>query len=996
MMTKMPGSFRLSTGGLVDRSRPLSFSFDGRTCHGFAGDTLASALLANNVRLIGRSFKYHRPRGLLSAGSEEPNGIVELRSGARREPNTRATMAELFDGLEATSQNRWPSLDFDILSVNSLLAPFLAAGFYYKTFMWPAAWWEKLYEPIIRRAAGLGHASGLDDPDHYEKSTLFCDILVIGSGPAGLMAALTAARSGARVVVAEEDHALGGRLLADQKTIDRLPSPVWAANLEAELAAQPEVRILRRTTIFGVYDGGTYGALERVSDHLAEPADHMPRQRLWRIIAKRSILAAGAIERPLVFGDNDRPGIMLAGAVRTYLNRYAVAPGRTAIVFSNNDDAALTIADLHRAGVSVAALVDPRQDVPAALQAAAKNAGARLIAGGSIERALGSKNVEGAEIGLSDGSRLALRCDLIAMSGGWNPSVHLTTHFGGKPVWNPSIAAFAPGALPPGMAVIGAAAGFFAIADAIRAGQTAGQQAAEATGFKTTDFELPSTEPESTAIEPLWRVRKATGKCFVDFQNDVTVQDVELAEREGFRSVEHLKRYTTLGMATDQGKTANVNGLALMAELTANTIGKVGTTIMRPPFSPVAIGAFGGHHRDKNFKPTRLPPSHDWALGQGAKFVEAGYWLRAQYFPLKDEKDWLETVTREVRTVRSAVGVCDVSTLGKIDVQGTDAADFLERVYINGWKNLPVGRVRYGLMLREDGIAMDDGTTTRLGNDHFFMTTTTANAAKIMQHLEFCHQWLWPDLDVQMISVTEQWAQYSIAGPRSRDVLRKIVDPGHDVSNAAFPYMAAGKVTVCGGTRARLYRISFSGELAYEIGVSARCGDALIRRIMAAGAEFGITPYGTEALGVMRIEKGHIGGTELNGTSTASDLGLGRMMSTKKDCIGRVLATREALIDPSRPTIVGFRPVDRARRLRAGAHFHKQNAPATAANDEGYMTSTAFSPVLGHWIGLGFLARGPGRLGEILRAHDPVRGEDYLVEVVAPVFYDLEGEKLRG
>jgi len=995
-MTLPPGSSRMSKGGQIDRSTPVDFSFDGRSYQGFAGDTLASALLANNVRLIGRSFKYHRPRGLIAAGSEEPNGIVELRSGARREPNTRATMIELYQGLEAESQNRWPSLDFDLLSINSFLSPFLTAGFYYKTFMWPAVLWEKLYEPIIRRAAGLGKASGLDDPDHYEKSTLFCDVLVIGSGPAGLMAARAAARSGARVVLAEEDSALGGRLLGDQRIIDGLSSAEWAAKMAAELEAEPDVRILRRTAVFGVYDGGTYGALERVSDHLAEPHHHAPRQRLWRIVAKRAVLAAGAIERPLVFGNNDRPGIMLAGAVRTYLNRFGVASGSNAIVFVNNDDAASTVSELAAAGVSVSALVDPRPVMSPVVESLAKKTGIRVISGGSVERALGSKSVSGAEIRLQDGNLLTLPCDLIAMSGGWNPSVHLTTHLNGRPVWNSSIAAFVPGAVPPGMAVAGSASGALSLADAITMGDSLGQDAAIAAGFKAKKSALPSVEPESTAIQPLWRVVNARGKSFVDFQNDVSVLDIELAEREGFRSVEHLKRYTTLGMATDQGKTANVNGLALMAEFTAKAIENVGTTVMRPPFSPVAIGAFGGHHREKNFKPTRLPPSHEWAVEQGAVFVEAGYWLRAQYYPKPGEKDWLETVTREVKAARSSVGVCDVSTLGKIDIQGADAAEFLERVYINGWKNLAIGRARYGLMLREDGIVMDDGTTTRLGEDHFFMTTTTANAAKVMQHLEFCHQWLWPDLDVQMISATEQWAQFSLAGPHVRDVLLKLVDPEHDISNAAFPYMAAGEITVCGGTRARLYRLSFSGELAFEIGVPSRHGDALIRKIMEAGAEYGITPYGTEALGVMRIEKGHVAGAELNGISTAGDLGLGRMMSTKKDYIGRVLAGRPALVDPNRPVVVGFRPVDRKRRIRAGAHFIRQGLEATAQNDEGYMTSVAFSPSIGHWIGLGFLARGPERMGEIIRACDPIRGEEYLVEVVSPIFYDPEGEKLRG
>jgi len=983
--------FRLPTGGLIDRSATLRFRFDGRELAGHPGDTLASALLANGVGLTGRSFKYHRPRGILSAGAEEPNALVELRRGARREPNSRATMVELFDGLQADSQNRWPSLGFDLMAVNGWLSPVFAAGFYYKTFMWPARFWESVYEPLIRRAAGLGRAATAPDPDHYEKATIHCDVLVVGAGPAGMAAALAAGRSGARVILCDEAARLGGSLLSERRTLGNQPAPDWAASAESELAGLPEVRVLRRTTVFGVFDHGTYGAVERVGDHLPVPEPHAPRQRLWRIVARRCVLAAGSLERPLVFGDNDRPGVMLAGAVRTYLNRYAVAPGRRAVVFANNDIAGAVAADLAAAGVAVEAIVDARPG------STLQQAGTRLLAGAVVTRAIGSaRGLHAVEIRDAAGRPSTLPCDLLAISGGFSPNVHLTSHLGGRPVWNADLAAFIPGDLPAGMDVAGSTAGTFDLAGCLAGGGRAGAEAAKDCGFDGGRFDPPQTAPEATGVSPLWRVSGGGGKRFVDFQNDVTDKDIELADREGFRAVEHLKRYTTLGMATDQGKTSNVNAIGIMAEITARDIEAVGTTRFRPPYTPVSLGALAGHARARDFRPTRLTPSHGWAAEQGAVFVEAGAWLRAQYFPRSGEKDWLETVSREVRQVRSAVGFCDVSTLGKIDLQGADAAEFLNRLYINTWTTLPVGKARYGLMLREDGIVMDDGTTSRLVEDRFLVTTTTANAAKVFQHMEFCHQCLWPELDVQFTSVSDQWAQFSVAGPKARALLARIVDAPFDIGNEAFPYLAAAELTVCGGIAARLFRISFSGELAYEVAVPARFGDALARRLMQAGADLGVVPYGTEALGVMRIEKGHAAGNELNGQTTAADLGLGRMMSAKKDYIGRVLAGRPGLADPVRPALVGFRPVDRSRRLRAGAHFIPDGAAATAANDQGYMTSVAYSPSLGHWIGLGLLSNGPARIGETLRACDPVRGEEVAVEVVSPVFHDPEGERLRA
>ena len=985
---------RIANKGLIDRRAPLRFTFDGVAYTGFQGDTLASALLANGVTLTGRSFKYHRPRGILSAGSEEPNALVELRSGSRREPNTRATTIELYQGLEAQSQNRWPSLKYDLLSINGLLSPALVAGFYYKTFMWPASFWEKIYEPMIRRAAGLGRAADAPDPDTYEKSSAFCDVLVVGAGPAGLSAALAAGRSGARVILVDENFALGGRLLSDTEKLDGLSGIEWVRQTEAELHTLPEVRILLRTTLTGAYDGGTFSAVERVADHVPKPAAHTPRQRLWRIVAKRTIVATGATERPIVFGNNDRPGVMLASAVRTYINRFGVTPGRNAVLFINNDDGARTATDLHAAGSRVAAIVDARPDPSASVRKIASASGARLISG-VVTDAQGRLAVTGARIVPHNGTAFDIACDLIAVSGGFNPNVQITTHLNGKSKWDDALAAFVPGDVPHGMTVIGAAAGNFALSRCLTDGASWGAGAATGTGYPVDVPYIPTVANTGYDIVPLWRVRVAKHKAFVDFQNDVTVSDIALAEREGYRSVEHVKRYTTLGMATDQGRTGNVNGLAILAEITGKTIPETGSTSARPPYTPVAMGALAGHHRGKDFKPTRLPPSYDLAKEQGAIFVETGLWMRPQYFPLPGETDWLETVTREVKTTREKVGICDVSTLGKIEVHGSDAAIFLDRVYINAFSSLPVGRARYGVMLREDGLVMDDGTCARFSQDRFFMTTTTANAVKVMQHLEFCHQWLWPDLDVQMTSATDQWAQYSVAGPRARDLLAKIVDAPFDFSNAAFPYMAVAELTVYGGVKARLYRLSFSGELAYEIGVPARFGDSLMRLLMEAGAEFGAIPYGTEALGVMRIEKGHVGGNEINGTTTAADLGLGKMMSTKKDYIGRVLAGREGLADAQRPALIGIRPVNRTARLRAGAHFLAKDAAATASNDAGYVTSVAYSPMAGHWIGLGLLANGPERHGEIIRAYDPVRGGDTLVEVVAPCFFDTEGGRLR-
>jgi heterotetrameric sarcosine oxidase alpha subunit len=990
-----PQTDRLPTGGLVDRSAPLSFRFDGKSLAGFQGDTLASALIANGVKLVGRSFKYHRPRGILTAGSEEPNALVELRSGARREPNTKATTAELYDGLEARSQNRWPSLRHDVMSVNQLFAPIFVAGFYYKTFMWPAKFWEAVYEPAIRRAAGLGRAADVADPDHYDKAWAHCDVLIAGSGPAGLAAALAAGRSGARVILCEEDFTLGGRLLADGGIIDGVPAGQWIARTLAELAALPDVRIMTRTTLFGVYDGGTYGAIERVNDHLPSPPEHQVRQLLWRIVAKRCVVAAGAIERPIVFAGNDTPGVMMASAMRTYVARYAATPARRIVLFTNNEDGWRTVETALGAGLQIAAVVDARPEVSAAHRSLASKGGFPVL-NGSVSAVDGGKDgIRKIAVSLTGGARAEIEAGGLAVSGGWNPAVGLTSYHRGRPKWRDDIAAFVPDGAPPGMVAAGAANGAFGLGACLVEGFAAGASAAQDAGRGANAGAPPVADDETFSLTPLWHVA-GKGKAFVDYQHDVTASDIELAQREGFESVEHLKRYTTLGMATDQGKTSNVAGLAIMAAVSGKSIPETGTTIYRPPYVPVAIGAFAGHHRDENFHATRLTPSHHWAAEQGAIFVDTGLWKRAQWYPRAGEKDWLESVTREVKAVRSGVGFCDVSTLGKIDVHGPDAGAFLDRVYINTFSNLAVGKARYGLMLREDGIVHDDGTTSRLAEGHYFLTTTTAKAGLVMQHLEFCRQVLFPELDVQLTSVTDQWAQFSIAGPKTRDLLREIIDPAEDLSNEGFPFMGAREVSLRGGIKARLFRISFSGEMAFEISVPARYGDALVRNLMIAGKQFGVTPYGTEALGVMRIEKGHVAGPELSGTTTAADLGLGKMMSTRKDFIGRVMAGREALVAPDRQVVVGIKPTDKTRRLRSGAHIVPKGQTPGPDNDQGYVTSVCFSPTLDQWIGLALVEHGRERIGEIVHAHDPLRGEDYDVELCSPVFYDPDGGRQRG
>ncbi len=847
--------------------------------------------------------------------------------------------------------------------------------------MWPRAFWERLYEPIIRRAAGLGALSGKHDEGVYEKAFAFCDLLVIGAGPAGLMAALTAARAGADVILADESHEMGGRLLSDTGLINDAPAAEWVASVLAELAAMPNVRLMARTSVTGAYDHGIYGALERVGLHKsARP--NLPRECFWRITAGRTILCAGALERPIAFPMNDRPGVLMASAVQTYLNRYGVVPGKRVTLFANNDAARQTARDLMAAGVTVAAIIDSRPDA-SAVEDCPVHVGAEVVDTKGRHALTGITVRKGS-------SEFQIETDCLAMSGGWNPTLHLTCHMNGRPRWSDDLAAFVPsdGAIP-GMIVAGAANGTFSTHGALIAGHQAAVEALKTFDKAAPDLPLPVAEDASYRLAPLWAV-KGKGRAWLDFGNDVTTKDVQLSAQENFRSVEHMKRYTTQGMAPDQGKNSNVNALAILADATGRAIPETGTTTFRPPYTPVSIAALGAGGRGMGFAPQRFLTSDQASRDRLAPMIEAGLWYRPSYFPKPGEATWREACDREVAIVRDSVGVADVSTLGKIDIQGRDAARFLDFVYTNTFSTLPVGRVRYGLMLREDGMVLDDGTTARLGENHYLMTTTTAAAGLVMRHLDFVHQAFCADWDLRFISVTESWAQFAVAGPKARALLNSLLDaPVTD-----FPFMAVGPVRI-GGVDARLFRISFSGEEGYEIAVPTRYGEALFRDLLARAETMGGGPYGMEALNVLRIEKGFITHAEIHGRVTAFDIGMEKMVSPKKDCIGKTQAMRPGLVGADREQLVGLRALTDTA-IVSGAHLFTPGDVVDREHSHGYVTSVCWSPTLSAWIGMGFLKDGRARHGQRVRLVDHLRGLDVLCEVCHPVFHDPEGGKLRA
>ena len=995
--------FRLPRGGRIDRGKRLRFTFDGRRYEGFAGDTLASALLANGRHLTGRSFKYRRPRGILTAGSEEPSALVRLGEGARAEPNLRATQIELYDGLTAAAINAWPGASFAVGAWTGALAPLFPAGFYYKTFLWPAAFWKALYEPALRRMAGLGRAPDGPDPDRYDKMHVHCDVLVAGGGPSGIAAALAAGESGARVVLMDERPALGGALLGLGYGIDGRDGADWAAAAHARLAALPETRVLTRTTLFGYYDHNSLAALERRTDHLGPHAPAgIARQRLWHVKARQVVLATGAQERPLVFADNDRPGVMLASAAQLYVNHYAALPGRRAVLFTNNDAAYEAAHDLARAGVALAAVVDCRPAPAAPRAAALREAGAALHPGSVIVATHGTKRVRAVTVKGLDGGGPARRiaCDCVLVSGGWDPAVHLFRQSGGGLAFEEARGVFLPGAPAQPVEAAGAAAGSFALAACLAEGAAAGARAAQAAGFDAGKApEQPPVEaPAPGAITPFWLapglrpIGHGKAKHMVDHQDDVTVQDIRLAAREGFRSVEHVKRYTTIGMGTDQGKTANVNGLALLAEALGRPIPEVGVTTARPPYTPVAFGALAGRDSGALMDPVRRTAMHEWHAANGAVFENVGRWRRPWWYPQAGE-DKRAAVARECRAVRAAAGLLDASTLGKIDVQGPDAAAFLDRIYTNTMSTLPVGRVRYGLMCRDDGMVFDDGTAARLGAERYLLTTTTGNADAVLEWLEEWLQTEWPELRVYCASVTEQWATLALAGPKARTILAAVA-PEMAVDAASFPFMSVARGTVAGAP-ARVFRISFSGELGFEINVPWHHGLAVWEALTAAGEAHGLTPYGTESMHVLRAERGFvIVGQETDGTTTPHDLGLGRLVSAKKaDFLGKRAWRRADARRADRKQLVGILTEDAQAVLPEGTQLVA--APGRPPVPMiGHVTSSYASPTLGRSIALALLRGGRARIGQTV--HAALAGGALPCTVSAPVFYDPEGERRDG
>ena len=987
----MSGAFRLRSNGRVDHARPLRFSFDGRELTGLTGDTLASALLANGTHFVGRSFKYHRPRGILAAGAEEPNALVTVsRDAARSTPNLRATQVELYDGLRAESQNRTPSLRFDVGAASGLLAPVLPAGFYYKTFMWPRGAWKRVYEPAIRAMAGLGHAPRAPDPDRYAQRFAHCDVLVVGAGPAGLAAARAAAGAGARVILCDEQAEFGGSLLATEETarLEGSSAADWLALSLATLRANERVTLLPRTTAFGCFPHNLIGLAERVTDHLASPDPALPRERLWQVRAKQVVLGAGAIERPLVFANNDRPGIMLAGAALTYLRRYAVRLGTRAVVATADDagyDAALA---LSRSGLSIAAIVDQRTEPRGELPEAARAAGLSVRTGGIVVGSRGRLRVSAALLASGTPQPESVACDLLLMCGGFTPSVHLFSQARGQLRFDEAAGAFLPEQAD-GLHCAGAARGLRGLAEAAEDGEAAGAAAARAAGFATRERSRPA-EP---ATGPGLAKASASGRAFVDFQNDVTAKDIVLAAREGFRSIEHVKRYTTAGMATDQGKISSINVMGLVAAALDRPVPLVGHTTFRMPYTPVTFGAFAGPARGELFEPVRTTPIHGWAEAHGALFEDVGNWKRARAFPRSGE-DSRAAIARECRAVRDSVGIFDASTLGKVEVVGPDAAEFLNRMYVNSWTKLGVGRCRYGVMLREDGFVLDDGVVGRLAPDRFHVTTTTGGAARVLGAMEDYLQTEWPDLDVWLTSVTEQWAVIAVQGPQARDVVAPLIE-GADVGPAAMPHMSVRDVRIC-GIPGRLFRVSFTGELGFELNIPADQGLPVWEAVMAAGEAFDITPYGTDAMHVLRAEKGYIVvGQETDGTATPDDVGLGWAIGkAKPDFVGKRSLARPEMMRSDRKQLVGLLPEDPANVPEEGAQIvtdPKQRVPMTML---GHVTSAYFSAELGRSIALAMIAGGRARIGE--RLYLPMPGRDIAVTVTAPVLYDPEGARLNG
>ena len=998
----MSQKYRLDNIGYINRDKKISFTFNGKKYFGYEGDTLASALLANGIHLVGRSFKYHRPRGFFGAGVDEPNAKVQLYKGAKTEPNANATEVELVEGLIVKSQNCWPSVSFDFGAINNLFQKFFPAGFYYKTFMWPKSFWYKVYEPIIRKAAGLGVAPLKPDPDRYEHKYEYCDVLIAGSGPSGLASALAAAKNGARVILAEDKSRFGGSLLVDEVTIGNKKGKEWADEAISQLKSMPNVIVKNRSQVFGYYDHNMMVMFEKTRDHIENPNKFTPRQKLWYIRAKEIVISTGSLERPLIFGNNDRPGILLSSAAKEYLKVYGVLVGRKPIIFTNNDSAYDTAIEFKKNGINPL-VVDTRTNSDSSVISEAKNLNIDIKFSHGIANTKGHLKVNSATIGKFNSDKSSyenleeVSCDCICVSGNWTPTVHLSSQSGNKLKFNETIDAFIPSQSRQKESTIGSANGSFTLKQALEDGFNKGFELSNKITNKNSKSTAPTSNERSYGEhDKFWCMplpKNKHYKRFVDFQNDVAVSDIELAVREGFRSIEHVKRYTTLGMATDQGKTSNLNGLQLVSNIEGKIVPEVGHTTFRPPYTAVTIGTIVGREVGKHYRPTRKSPMHEWHEKNNAVFVDAGLWLRPRYYK-QDNESLEEAAKREANNVRKNVGVCDVTSLGKIDIKGPDTAEFLNRIYTNAWMKLPVGKARYGVMLREDGIVFDDGTTTRISENHFHMTTTTAQAVNVLAHLEYYLQVVWPELNVNVLSTTEQWAGAALAGPNSRELLSKLF-PETNILNEALPFMGY-KQSDLFGVPARIFRISFSGELAYEINVESSYGTFMWEKIIEFGQEMNIEPYGTEALSTLRIEMGHVAGSELDGRTIPYDVSLEGMLSKKKDFIGKRSLTREAFLNPKREKVVGVIPLDKKTTIPEGSHLVKDGNASSPNPKLGHVSASCWSVEYNNPFSLAIIQDGKNRIGEKLYAVSPLNNKNIAVEIVSSHYVDPKGERVRS
>ncbi len=997
---------RLGTGGRIDRTKPLTFIYNGKSYTGFQGDTLASAILANGIDVIGRSFKYSRPRGIVAAGAEEPNAVLQLgATEATQVPNVRATQQEMFNGLTSQAVNGWPNVDTDLMSwVGKVGGKMMPPGFYYKTFMYPKSLWDT-YESMIRKAAGLGRSPLENDPDTYDKVNQHCDVLVVGAGPAGLAAALTAARSGARVILADEQSEMGGCLLSSKELLDGKPATDWVKNAVDELSGYDGVLLLPRATVNGYHDHNFLTIHERLTDHLADKAPAgMVRQRLHRVRAKWVVLATGAHERPLVFSNNDVPGCMISNAVSTYINRYGVVPGNELVLMTTNDYGYQAALDWHDAKRKVVAIVDTRRNPNGGRVAEARKRGLNIITGSAVIEVQGSKRVSGVSVAAIDtvsdkvtGPVQRLKADTVASSGGWSPVIHLSSHTGSRPIWDEKVVGFLPGPTVQKQLTAGGINGKYSINEALSEGVLAGLKALSEIGLPATEVVLPlaadiAEEATMTLFHiPHLQPTSKAPKQFVDYQTDVTAAGIELACREGFESIEHVKRYTAMGFGTDQGKLGNIAGMAVAAKALNKSIPETGTTIFRPNYTPVTFGAMVGRDCGELFDPKRYTAMHKWHVEHGAKFEDVGQWKRGWYYPQAGET-MQECLDRECKATRESVGILDASTLGKIDIQGADAREFLGRIYTNAWAKLPVGKCRYGLMCGEDGMVFDDGVTSCLGDNHFLMTTTTGGAARVLEWLELWHQTEWPELEVYFNTVTDHWSTMTISGPNSRKLLAELTD--FDLSNENFSFMDWHQCTVA-GVPARVFRISFTGELSYEINVQANYGMHVWEKLFEHGKQFNLTPYGTETMHVLRAEKGFIiAGQDTDGSVHPHDLGMSWCVSDQKpfSYIGKRGMARQDCVRENRKQLVGLKTKEPKVVIPEGSQAVFDPTESIPMTMVGHVTSSYYSANLGHSIAMGVIKGGLKRMGETVY-YPQADGSVIEAVICSPIFLDPKGER---